>query len=81
MAIAQIFNKGSLLLVALDVKPADGDWVVVHYPHSDEATLRQLVLDGPLKRLKSIHNDSDVLDDSTRVIGVIVEEHHIFYHN
>jgi DNA-binding Xre family transcriptional regulator len=73
------FSKGALLSVALDVKPVDGDWVVVHYPHSDEATLRQLVLDGPLKRLKSIHNDSDILDESIRLIGVVVEENCVFY--
>jgi transcriptional regulator with XRE-family HTH domain len=73
------FSKGALLSVALDVKPVDGDWVVVHYPHSEEATIRQLVLDGPLKRLKSIHNDADILDESIRLIGVVVEENRVFY--
>ncbi len=68
------FPAETLLLVNLNAKPVDGDLVAVHYPNTDEATLRLLCLDGPVKRLKAIRNeqDYDVCDD-TRIVGVVIQ--------
>lgn len=77
------FPKGTLLLVDLDAKPIDGDLVVVHYPNTDETTLRQLSLDGPVKRLQALsrEQDSDVLDDQTRIMGVVIQAKLVFHDN
>ncbi len=77
------FAMGTELLIDLNAKPADGDWVMVHYPNTDEATLRQLFLDGPVKRLSSINNEReyDICDEHTRVLGVVIQATRSFYEN
>lgn len=77
------FSKGTLLMLDLNAKPIDGDLVVVHYPNTDEATLRQLFLDGPVKRLKTLNQeqDGDILDDKIRILGVIIQTTRIFHDN
>ncbi len=77
------FPKGTLLLVDLNAKPVDGDLVVVHYPNTDETTLRKLSLDGPIKRLNALNNEheSDILDDKIRVAGVAIQAMVVFHDN
>ncbi len=77
------FPKGTLLMLDLNAKPVDGDLVVVHYPNTDEATLRQLFLDGPVKRLNSLNQepDCDILDDKIRILGTIIQATRIFHDN
>lgn len=77
------FPKGTLLMLDLNAKPVDGDLVVVHYPNTDEATLRQLFLDGPVKRLNALNqeHESDILNDKIRILGVIIQATRIFYDN
>jgi SOS-response transcriptional repressor LexA len=77
------FPKGTLLMLDLNAKPVDGDLVVAHYPNTDEATLRQLFLDGPVKRLNSLNQepDCDILDDKIRILGTIIQATRIFHDN
>lgn len=75
------FPKGTLLTVDLNATPADGDLVIVHYPNTEEATLRQLALDGPIKRLKTLghEQDSDVLNDKIGLLGVVTKASIVFH--
>lgn len=77
------FPKGTLLLVDLNAKAVDGDLVVVHYPNTDETTIRKLSLDGPIKRLNALNNehDSDILNDKIRVVGVAIQAMMVFHDN
>jgi SOS-response transcriptional repressor LexA len=77
------FSKGTLLMLDLNAKPIDGDLVVVHYPNTDEATLRQLFLDGPVKRLNSLNqeHDGDILDDNIRILGVVIQATRVLHDN
>ena len=77
------FSAGTLLLVDLNAKPSDGDLVAVHYHNTDEATLRQLCWDGPVKHLKSIGNEQgyDVCDEHTRIVGVVIQATRAFNGN
>ncbi len=75
------FTKGTILLVDLTDKPIDGDLVIVHYADTDEATLRQLSLDGPIKRLKALNSEQvDTLDDSIKIVGTVTQSK-FNYHN
>ncbi len=77
------FPKGTLLMLDLNAKPVDGDLVVVHYPNTDEATLRQLFLDGPVKRLNTLNqeHDGDILDDKISILGTVIQATRIFHDN
>lgn len=74
------FPVGTLLLADLNSIPADGDLVAVHYPNTDEATLRQLCLDGPIKRLKSVSNEQgyDICDEDMHILGVVIQATRVF---
>src|SRR3990167_9793231 len=45
------FPRGTMLIVDVKVRPADGDLVILQYPNTNEATLRELSMDGPNKLL------------------------------
>ncbi len=77
------FQKGTLLMLDLNAKAVDGDLVVVHYPNTDETTLRQLFLDGPIKRLKAVNqeHEGDILDDKIRILGVVIQATRVFHDN
>jgi SOS-response transcriptional repressor LexA len=69
------FPRGSLLIVSTDITPADGDLVIVKYPHTHEATLRELSVDGPLKLLLPINNtaSTDTLTPDIQIIGTVTQ--------
>ncbi len=69
------FPRGSLLVISPDITPKDGDLVLVHYANTGEATLRELLSDGPSQYLLSLvsSDDQDKLDESTQVLGVLVQ--------
>ena len=83
ISMEPMFSAETLVLIDLNAKPVDGDLVAVHYPNTDEATLRQLCLDGPVRRLKSISNEQgyDVYDNHTRIVGVVIQATRAFYGN
>lgn len=68
------FPRGTILFVNPESKPSDGNIVVVHYPNTQEATLRELSFDGPFSLLKSINIGNLVPDNLTseiKILGVV----------
>lgn len=69
------FPRGTILVIDSATEPTDGDLVIVHYPNTNEATLRELSIDGPTKQLSPINSasDSDKLDESIKILGVVMQ--------
>lgn len=69
------FPRGTTLIIDPTIKPSDGDLVIVQYPDTQDATLRELSLDGPDKLLLSPYKKSDPeqLTDSIRILGTVVQ--------
>jgi len=69
------FPRGTILIVEPDTIPKDGDFVIVQYQEAEEATLRELSIDGPNKLLLPLNPNFhiDKLDPSIKIIGVVVE--------
>jgi SOS-response transcriptional repressor LexA len=74
------FPIGSLLLVDPETQPDDGDMIVVWYPETSDATIRELILDGPRQSLLSITDNSvsEELTNKITVLGVIIESRFSF---
>ena len=69
------FPRGTMLIVDVKVRPADGDLVIVQYPNTNEATLRELSMDGPNKLLipPNPNHPSDVLGDSIKILATVIQ--------
>jgi SOS-response transcriptional repressor LexA len=69
------FPRGTTLIVDPDVRPSDGDLIVVQYPDTESATLRELIIDGPNRMLIPLNQNSDAdhLTDTTRVLGTVTQ--------
>lgn len=69
------FPRGTTLIVDPNQTPKDGDLVIVQYHHADEATLRELSIDGPNKLLLPINSNfsKDTFNKSMKILGVVVE--------
>ena len=69
------FPKGTLFIVAPHVQPADGDLVVVHYPNTTEAALREFSVDGPHRLLESVNHNTtaDPLTDKIQILATILQ--------
>lgn len=76
------FPRKTILIIDPDLTPEDGDIVLVHYANTQEATLREMTIDGPSKLLVRIsdHSEQAALDDSTKILGVLVKST-ISYHS
>lgn len=69
------FPDGAIIIVDPAVEARNGDFVVVRFENSDEATFKKLVVDGPLKLLKPLnptYPHIPVTEDA-RLAGVVVE--------
>lgn len=69
------FPEGSIIAVEPKLEAKNGDFVVVRFNNTDEATFKQLVLDGPFKFLKPLnprYNAIPVKDDA-QLCGVVTE--------
>lgn len=68
------YRAGNLLTVDPKKQPSDGDYVIVHYPETQAATIRKIIMDGPNISLQSINqiNQADSLNSNINVIGVVV---------
>lgn len=75
-----LFPRGSILIVNPEQRPRDGDYVVVFYDNTDEATLREITIDGPIQELLPItpNGQRNQLNDNVRVIGVVTQSRCIF---
>lgn len=69
------FPKDTLLIINPAVKPIDGDLIVVHYPDTTTATLRELMLDGPTKLLIPLNREGkpENLTDDIKIVGVVAQ--------
>lgn len=69
------FPRGTILIIDPQIMPKDGDLVIVHYKNAEEATLRELSIDGPNKLLLPINPnfDKDIFDKSKKILGVVME--------
>ena len=68
------FPKGTLLFIDPTASVQDGDFVVVLYPTTEEATLRELSIDGPTRILLPIndHAEATQWNSSIKLLGVLV---------
>jgi SOS-response transcriptional repressor LexA len=68
------FINGSILTIDPNKKPVDGDLIIVHYVNTEEATIRELILDGPKHAIRSITDQSiEELTENIKVIGVVIQ--------
>ena len=69
------FPRGTILIIDSDMSAKDGDMVVVHYPNTQEATLRKLSTDGPTKLLLPINANSSPsnFEEGIKILGVVVK--------
>lgn len=70
------FPDGCIIAVEPKRKPRSGDYVVVRFNDSDEATFKQYFVDGPLKLLKPLNPEFPTLQvtPDAALCGVVFEK-------
>ncbi len=74
------FHIGTTLIIDPLKTPKDGDLVIIHYPNSQEATLRKLTIDGPNQLLAAIHPNlrSDELTPEIKLLGIVIQARYTY---
>lgn len=74
------FSSGSILAVDPMEAPQDGNIAIVHYPNTHEATIREMILDGPKKLLRSITDENEVEEFSKNIklIGTVIQARYTY---
>ncbi len=74
-SMSPLFPAQTTLVIDPDITPVDGDIVLILYPNTQECTLRELSIDGPLRLLHPILHGSntDTLSDEISICGVLVQ--------
>ncbi len=69
------FPRGTLLIINPELQPQDGDLAVVHYQDTEEATLREYYVDGPMRYLKHIVSGlmTETMDETKKILGVLTQ--------
>lgn len=69
------FPKGTLFVIDPLMTAKDGDLIVVHYPDTNEAALRELSIDGPNKLLFRLDpiSTSEELTSEIRILGTVIQ--------
>lgn len=69
------FPDGSIIIIDPEAEARNGDYVVVRFDNTDEATFKRLLVDGPLKILKPLNPayPSIPVTEDARLAGVVVE--------
>jgi SOS-response transcriptional repressor LexA len=69
------FPKGTVLIIDSNIQAQDGDLVIVLYPNTREATLREYCSDGPTELLLSVNPNQpqETLTKDINIIGVVLE--------
>lgn len=69
------FPEGSIIVVDPGIEPRNGDYVVVRFDNTDEATFKRLVIDGPSRFLKALNPAYPAIPitEDARISGVVVE--------
>lgn len=74
-SMAPRFPKDTILFIDPDTTPKDGDHVIVLYPDTDEATIREFSVDGPTQLLLPINPNMEItkLTKRIKILGVLVK--------
>jgi len=75
------FARGTILIVDIEKEITDGEFIVVHYPNTQEATLRQLSSDGPTQLLMPLNEGlgkPERLNKSIQMLGVITQSRFLY---
>lgn len=69
------FPEGAIIIVDPALEARNGDYVVVRFQDTDEATFKRLVVDGPMKLLKPLNPSYPTIQvsEDARLAGVVVE--------
>lgn len=69
------FPRGTKLIIDPTIKPTDGDLVIVQYPETEDATLRELSIDGPTQLLLTPYKKSEPepLIQGMRILGTVTQ--------
>lgn len=70
------FPPGTIIVVDPELEARNNNFVVVRFSNSDEATFKQLVIDGPNKLLRALNPGypSIPVSDDARLCGVVIEK-------
>ena len=62
-------------IIDANIKPEDGDYVVVLFPGTEEATLREFSIDGPTQLLLPINPNSEAvkMSKNIKILGVLIK--------
>ena len=73
-AFEKTFSKNTIFVIDPLVEAVDGDYVIVCYKDSIEATIRKLILDGPIAELVKIDGSiSESVTKEIRIIGPMLQ--------
>lgn len=74
-SMEEILPKGTVLIINPSLTARDGDYIVIHYPDTKEATLRQLTIDGAQTLLLPISQNGKIeqLTKNIKILGVLVK--------
>lgn len=74
-SMAPRFPLGAILIINPEIDPKDGNLVIVHYPNTPEATVRELTIDASNYRLLPFNGSGTItgLDEGVRILGVVAK--------
>lgn len=74
-SMAPRFPRDTVLFIDPTVTPKDGDYVIVHYADTDEATIRELSIDGPDKLLLPMNSNVEptLINKQVKILGVLIK--------
>jgi SOS-response transcriptional repressor LexA len=69
------FPDGTIIVVEPEMDARNGDFVVVRFENTDEATFKQLIVDGRMKILKPLNPAYPTMQvtEDCRLCGVVIE--------
>jgi SOS-response transcriptional repressor LexA len=74
-SMEELLPKGTVLIIDPSLTAHDGDYIVIHYAGTKEATLRQLTIDGAKTLLIPINQTGEVepFSKKIKILGVLVK--------
>ena len=74
------FTEGDVLIVDPEIEARSGDFVIVRLDDAQEATFKQLVIDGAQRFLKPLNARYPVVEinGNATIVGVVVEKRQVF---
>lgn len=74
------FFEGETIIVDPEIEARSGDFVIVRLDDAQEATFKQLIVDGPQRFLKPLNARYPVIpiNGNASIVGVVVEKRQVF---